>query len=93
MAKSNKEIQSILDQQRRGIREAIRERTISYILAAFGLVAGLAWNEAVKSLIEYIFPVAQKTLLAKFVYAVVLTIVLVIFSVYLARFIKGEKKE
>ncbi|MCX6766010.1 MAG: DUF5654 family protein [Candidatus Moranbacteria bacterium] len=75
------------------IRSAVRERTISYILAAFGLVAGLAWNEAIKSFIEYVFPIARNTLLAKFVYAAVLTLVLVFISIYLVNIFRKEEKE
>ena len=46
--KKIKEHQSIL-------RKEIKEKTIGYILAAFGLVAGLAWNEAIKSFIDQFF--------------------------------------
>lgn len=75
------------------VKELVRERTISYIVAAFGLVAGLAWNEAIKSFIEYLFPLAQNTLLAKFIYALALTVVLVFVSVYLARLFKKEENK
>ena len=34
------------------IRDLVRERTMGYIVGALGLVAGLAWNDAIKSLIE-----------------------------------------
>ena len=74
------------------LRKEIREKTIGYIVAAFGLVAGLAWNDAVKTLIEYFFPLQQNTLFAKFIYAAFITIVLVIVSVYLVR-LTGEKED
>jgi len=48
------------------IKKEIRQRTLGYILAAFGLVAGLAWNEAIKSFIEYLFPVSKNTFPVKF---------------------------
>jgi hypothetical protein len=67
------------------LRVEVRERTISYIIAAFGFVAGLAWNEAVKALIEFLFPLSTNTLLAKFLYAIVVTIVVVLISVSLVR--------
>lgn len=63
----------------------IREHTVGYILTALGLVAGFAWNEAIKSLIEYIFPVGQNGLVARFVYAGLITLVVVIVSSYLMR--------
>jgi hypothetical protein len=71
----------------------LRERTVGYILAAFGLVVGLAWNETIKSVIEYFFPMAKNTLLAKVVYALLLTVVLVIATLYLKKLlIKEEEK-
>ena len=80
------------EKKEQGIKEAVRERTISYILAAFGLVVGLAWNDAIKSLIEYVFPLQQNSLLAKFFYALMLTVVLVLISVYFAKIFQREEK-
>ena len=37
------------------INKKVTEKMFGYILTAFGLVAGLAWNDAIKSLIEYFF--------------------------------------
>jgi predicted ABC-type sugar transport system permease subunit len=71
------------------LHKEVRERTLGYIVAAFGLVAGLAWNEAIKASIEYLFPLNQNSLLAKFIYAVVITLVVVVVSIYV---IKREKK-
>ncbi|HCP08242.1 MAG TPA: hypothetical protein DIT25_00350 [Candidatus Moranbacteria bacterium] len=59
---------------------------IGYIAAAFGLVAGLAWNEAVKALIEEFLPRSQNHVAAKFIYAFFITLVLVLVTLYLARF-------
>lgn len=73
------------------VDEAVKEKTVSYIVAAFGLVAGLAWNEAVKSLIEYIFPSAGNSIMAKIFYAAVLTVVLAAISFYLTKLIKKKK--
>ena len=72
------------------LRTEIRERTLGYIVTALGLVAGLAWNEAVKALIEYFFPLSQNSLLAKFIYALIITIIIVVISAYLLRLCKKE---
>lgn len=72
------------------LKREIREKTLTYIVAAFGLVAGLAWNEAIKSLIEYLFPLSQNTLLAKFIYAIVVTLLVVIATSSLVRFLNKE---
>jgi hypothetical protein len=83
-----------IKEESRAIREAVREKTLGYILTALGLVVGLSWNEAIKSSIEYFFPAAnENTLFAKFYYASFLTLILVIFSVYLNRIFKKNEKD
>lgn len=75
------------------VRKEIRQRTAGYMLAAFGLVAALAWNDAIKGLIEYFFPLNKNTVLAKFIYAIVITFVVVIASIYLTRLLSNKKEE
>lgn len=73
------------------LKEAVREKTLGYVLTAFGLVAGLAWNEAIKGLIDYFFPAQQGNgLWVKFVYAVVITLAVVVMSFYLMRVFKKD---
>ena len=67
------------------LRVKIREQTVGYLTAAFGLVAGLAWNDAVKMFIEDIYPSKQNTIIAKFLYAVLITLVVVLISSALNR--------
>lgn len=74
-----------------GFKKEIRARTIGYMVAAFGLVAGLAWNEAIKALIDSLFPLSKDSLPAKFIYAIIITIVVVIVSIYLVKF--SEKSD
>ena len=70
----------------------IKTKMSGYIVGALGLVAGLAWNDAIKSLIEFFFPNQQNTVLAKIVYAAVITLVVVILSIIVSRlFIKKSK--
>jgi hypothetical protein len=66
-------------------KEQIKEQTAGYMTAALGLVAGLAWNDAIKSLIEAFYPFAKDGLFAKFLYAVIITIVVVFISRSLLR--------
>jgi septation ring formation regulator EzrA len=73
------------------IKKEIWQQTISYIIAAFGLVAGLAWNEAIKALIDYLFPLGENTLLAKFIYAISMTLIVVIITIYLMKFSSRKK--
>lgn len=74
------------------LQKEVRERTLGFITAGLGLVAGLAWNDAIKALIEYLFPLDKNGLLAKFLYAIIITLVVVLLSVYLVRWLKKEEK-
>ena len=76
------------------MRGEVKERTVSYMVAAFGLVAGLAWNDAIKALIEHYFPLESGTsIVAKFIYAFLVTIVIVVITTYLMRLSGGQKKK
>lgn len=73
-----------LKEESKRIRREVRSQTIGYIIPAFGLVAGLAWNEAIKSVIDKFFSDGQ-SIGAKFIYAIVITLVIVVLSMYLMR--------
>jgi len=73
------------------LKDEIRSRIGAYIAGGFGLVAGLAWNDAIRSSIEFLFPLDRNTLLAKFIYAFLMTMVLVIISTYVIRIFSGKK--
>ena len=64
---------------------------LGYIIAAFGLIAGLAWNDAVKSLIEFFLPISNNTIFAKFLYAIIITLIVVKISSSLSRIANTEK--
>lgn len=63
----------------------MRAQTAGYIATAFGLVAGLAWNDAIKAFIENIFPLSKDTVWAKFAYAGLVTVFVVVITRYLLR--------
>ena len=70
-------------------RRKFKERTITLILGGFGLVAALAWNEAIKSLFETFFP-KTNALIGKFIYAIIITLVVVFLSLQLRKASKRE---
>lgn len=74
------------------IKKEIRKKSLGYISAGFGVVAALAWNDAIKALIQYLFPMDKNSLLAKFIYAFAVTLIVVLISIYLMKFF-GEKEE
>lgn len=75
------------------IKSEIKMRTTGYIGAGFGLVAGLAWNDAIKAFIEYVFPFSQSTVLAKFFYALIITVAVVIVLGYLEKILNSKKSD
>ncbi len=81
-----------IDEEKKLLTKEVRERTLGYIVAAFSVVAGLAWNEAVKSLID-LLPQGKNTVFAKFAYAIVITLVVVVVTVYLGRLIQQKGEE
>lgn len=75
----------------RYMKTSLRKQTVGYILAAFGFVAGLAWNDAIKGLIDFAFPLGTESLIPKFIYAILATVIVVVVSALLIRW-SGEDK-
>lgn len=79
-----------LKKESEGLKNEVQEKVIGYVGAGLGVIASLAWNEAIKALIEYVFPLKQNTILAKFLYAGAMTLVLVFVTMYLVRIFKKK---
>ena len=62
----------------------VLEKTLQLATAAFGLVAALAWNDAIQSLFTQIFGDAADVT-AKFVYAILVTGLVIFATIRLAR--------
>ncbi len=60
------------------------ETTAALITAAFGLVAALAWNETIKSVIAICFS-SDSTVWGNLIYAVIVTIIAVAATMLIAR--------
>jgi len=75
----------------RDVQKEFRERVATLILGVFGLVAALAWNEAIKTFFEIVFP-QRSALIGKFVYAVVVTIIVVLLSLQLRKLLQTPEK-
>jgi uncharacterized membrane protein len=72
------------DEQKK-IRKEVMGKMVASLLAAFGFVLALAWNDAIKSTIENFFPVGSGGLTTKFVYAVLLTVAIAIAGYYISK--------
>ena len=75
------------------MQDAVREKLLTYLGGAFALVAGLAWNDAVKALIEVLFPLSTDGLVAKFSYATLVTVFVVIITLVLHRVLNKRIEE
>lgn len=64
-------------QEQLSFKIQVLEHVQSLATAGFGLVAALAWNEAIQALFRKFFP-DQGSLVAKFVYALFVTVLVVI---------------
>ena len=74
------------------IKVELTKSMLTFATAAFGLVAALAWNEAIQGIIKELIP-AGNGLLSKLIYAVIVTIIAVSVTFYLGRLVgKAEAK-
>lgn len=65
------------DEQPNGFHRQVTSRTASFIVSGLGLVAALAWNDAIRSLFGRLFGEARGGLIAQFGYAIVITVLVV----------------
>ena len=68
------------------------ETFASLITAAFGLVAALAWNDAIKAVIAEVFKGSTGEIYSMLVYAVIVTIIAVIMTLLISRSLSKAKK-
>lgn len=66
------------------MKKEIIEKIGSLIIAAFGLVAALAWNGAIQAIFKQVFGTAEG-IMPMLVYAVVVTIIAVVATIWIAK--------
>jgi hypothetical protein len=76
----------------RETKQAVYLQTATMVNSAFALVAALAWNEAIKAIIDRYIP-AGSALYSKLIYALILTVIIVLVSMRLNRIIQRYKPE
>lgn len=81
------------NEQKNELKQELREKTMGYILAALGLVAGLAWSDAIKALIEKIYPTEGAGIVVKFIYAIIITTAIILVSRYLLKLGRNENNK
>tara|TARA_Y100000310_G_scaffold335643_1_gene418177 strand:+ start:183 stop:404 length:222 start_codon:yes stop_codon:yes gene_type:complete len=66
------------------MRRLVIDKLVTLITAAFGFVAALAWNDTIKAIFITMFG-EQSNIPAMITYAILVTIIAVIVTVYLAK--------
>ena len=74
------------------LRVNLLEQIQALITAGLGLVAALAWNTAIQDLFKWLFP-DQNSLIAKFLYATLITILVVFITHRLGKTIGALKSK
>jgi hypothetical protein len=77
------------------MKKEVIEKIAALITAAFGLVAALAWNEAIQEIFRLVFG-EQSGVWAMILYAVVVTIIAVVVTIWIGRVAEkqtGKKPE
>ena len=91
--KVKKTPQAILKREAERVRTQALEKIITLLTGGFGLVAALAWNDAIKKLFAELFGADRSSVIAQFGYAILVTLIVVILSINLSRLTKKKEKD
>ena len=72
------------------MKTEVIEKLAALITAAFGLVAALAWNDAIQTIFKQVFG-ESKTIGAMLIYAGVVTVIAVIATIWIGRIAERTK--
>jgi uncharacterized membrane protein YidH (DUF202 family) len=73
------------------MKKELIEKMAALMTAAFGLVAALAWNDAIKELFKEVFG-EQETLIPMLTYALIVTIVAVLVILWVGKLAEKADK-
>ena len=74
------------------LKTEILDKISALVTAAFGLVAALAWNDAIKTIFKEVFG-ESNTIGPMVLYAVIVTIIAVILTIIVARAVANAKNK
>ena len=74
------------------LKQEVLDKIAALVTAAFGLVAALAWNDAIKAVFKEIFGSAD-AVGPMLIYAIIVTIIAVILTIIVARAAAKAKNE
>jgi membrane protein YdbS with pleckstrin-like domain len=79
--------------EKKSLRLEVLEQVVTLATSGFGLVAALAWNEAIKAFFTQFFPEPGNNWIALLVYALFITILVVFITTKLGRVLNLAKKQ
>jgi len=83
-----------MSENKKNLKLEILEKMSTLATAGFGLVAALAWNSAIQAFFKQINLFGEKdSITAKFIYAVVITFIIVLITFLIGRSINKIKEE
>lgn len=74
------------------LKAEVLDKMSALVTAAFGLVAALAWNDAIKTIFKEIFG-DSNTIVPMLIYAIMVTIIAVIMIIIVARAVANSKND
>ena len=74
----------------RRVRSDVLERVITLVIAALGLIAALAWDEALRQLFDELFG-GRDTIWGKISYALLITVIAAFISVQLGQWLSKRR--
>ena len=72
------------------MKKDVLEKLSALVIAAFGLVAALAWNDTIKTIFKSVFGTSD-TIAAMLIYAIVVTVIAVIVTIQIGKAAKKAK--
>ena len=78
------------EEEKPTLKTEILDKISALVTAAFGLVAALAWNDAIKAIFKEVFG-ESNTIGPMVLYAVIVTIIAVILTIIVARAVANAK--
>ena len=80
------------EEEKPTLKTEVLDKISALVTAAFGLVAALAWNDAIKTIFKEVFG-ESNTIGPMVLYAVIVTIIAVILTIIVARAVANAKNK
>ena len=80
------------EEEKTTLKTEVLDKISALVTAAFGLVAALAWNDAIKTIFKEVFG-ESNTIGPMVLYAVIVTIIAVILTIIVARAVANAKNK